>query len=110
MPERKRQSQKGFSLAELLIVVLILGALAIIAIPAISAVSGAAKVNVCSANIDLLNRQIELYRANTGDWPRRLTDVTKNPDYFPDGEPTCPFGKKYNLGSDNRIKTNNHKH
>ncbi len=60
MPERRKQSQKGFSLVELLIVVLILGALAAIAIPAISAISGAAKVNVSSANIDLLNRQIEM--------------------------------------------------
>jgi len=51
---------KRFCLVELLIVVLILGALAAIAIPAISAISGAAKVNVCSTNIDLLNRQIEM--------------------------------------------------
>jgi hypothetical protein len=31
-------------------------------------------------------------------------------DYFPDGEPECPFGKKYNMGTDHRIKTNNHRH
>ncbi len=60
MQRRTKRSQKGFSLAELLIVVVILGALAAIAIPAISAISGSAKVNVCSTNIDLLNRQIEM--------------------------------------------------
>lgn len=110
MLKRKRRSQKGFTLVEVLIVVLIVGALAIIAIPRITSSSDAAKRNVCKSNIDLINSQIELYYVTTGEWPKKLTDVTENPDCFPDGPPTCPFGKKYNMNSDNRIKTNNHNH
>jgi hypothetical protein len=41
---------------------------------------------------------------------RRKQSQMENPNYFPDGEPECPFGKKYNMGTDHRIKTNNHRH
>jgi prepilin-type N-terminal cleavage/methylation domain-containing protein len=84
------KSRKGFTLVELLIVVLILGALAAIAIPRIVGGATNAKINACKTNVDLINSQIELYYANTGSWPSSLTDVTNNTDYFPDGAPTCP--------------------
>jgi general secretion pathway protein G len=89
------RSTKGFSLVELLIVVMIIGALAAIAIPRIGTSAATAKANTCATNVDLINSQIELYMANEGAWPTALTDVTTNTDYFPDGAPTCPFGDAY---------------
>ena len=86
---------KGFTLVELLVVVLILGALAAIAIPRISQSAETAKINACNTNVDLINSQIELYYANTGDWPEKLDDIVKNEDYFPDGPPECPLGDPY---------------
>ena len=82
--------RKGFTLVELMIVVLILGALAAIAIPRIMGGATAARANGCYTNVDLINSQIELYYANTGNWPANLSDVTQNIAYFPDGEPVCP--------------------
>jgi len=110
MLKRETLSQRGFTLVETLIVLLIVGVLAVIAIPRITSSSDAAKRNVCESNIDLINSQIELYYANTGTWPKKLKDVTENLDYFPEGEPECPFGKKYNMDNDCRIITSNHKH
>jgi len=102
-------SKKGFTLVELMIVVLILGALAAIAVPRILGGANTAKINACKTNVALLNSQIELYYANEDLWPNDLTDVTSDPDYFPDGMPSCPFGSDYNYSTiTHRVSTHNH--
>ena len=94
-------SKKAFTLVELLVVVLILGALAAIAVPRISQSADTAKTNACKTNVDLINSQIELYYANNdADWPDALTDVTGSPTYFPDGAPECPYGVDYSYDTD----------
>lgn len=104
------RTKKGFTLVELLIVVLILGALAAIAIPRIVGGATSAKINACNTNVDLINSQIELYYANTSGWPTLLTDVTGSTDYFPDGAPTCPvtgtvYDKDYNTTKHRLVHT-----
>ena len=104
-----KAKKKGFTLVELLVVVLILGALAAIAIPRISASADNAKKNACATNVDLLNSQIELYHANEGSWPATLTAITSNEEYFPDGTPDCPFGDDYEYDtSTHRVADHSH--
>ena len=81
-----RNRKKGFTLVELLIVVLILAALAAIAVPRMVASADTAKINACNTNIDLINTQIELYRASNGTAPT-LATLFADPNYFPDGAP-----------------------
>jgi len=104
--------KKGFTLVELLVVVLILGALAAIAVPRIIGGATNATINACKTNVDLINSQIELYYANEGDWPDSLSDLTStdpNESYFPDGVPECPFGNDYTYSSTtHRVSEHSH--
>ena len=93
------RSRKGLTLIELLIVVIILGALAAIAIPRITTSATTAKNNACKTNVDTLNTAIEMYQIDNGSYPASLGTVTADVNYFPDGAPTCPFGTSYSYDS-----------
>ena len=91
------RNKKGLTLVELLLVVIILGVIATIAIPRITASSDTAKQNACATNIDIMNSQIELYRADKGSYPGTLTALVTDPNYFPELLPVCPSSGTYSM-------------
>jgi len=94
--------RNAVTLIELLIVVLILGALAAIVVPRITTSSQTAKENACASNIDIINSQIEMFFVNEGAYPATLAQITENDDYFPKGTPLCPLDGTYSLNTDSR--------
>ena len=102
----RRMSKKGFTLIELMVVVLILGALAAVAIPRLTQSSDTAKANACETNVDIINTQMELYYINNDAYPTLLV-LFADADYFPDGTPVCPYGTAYSL-TDDRVTTHGH--
>ena len=104
-----RRNLRAFTLVELLVVVLILGALAYVAIPRIGQSSTTAKINACDTNVRMFNRMIEMYKADTGDWPNNWNQFEDDEDYFPDGPPECPYGTTYSMDGGTHM-VNKHAH
>ena len=90
-----QDSMRAFTLVELMVVVLILGVLAFVAIPRIGESTTTARINACNTNIKVINKQIELYKARTGDWPNNYNTIKNDTVFFPDGPPECPHGTSY---------------
>ncbi|MFQ5805351.1 MAG: prepilin-type N-terminal cleavage/methylation domain-containing protein [Phycisphaerae bacterium] len=81
----------GFTLVEILAVVVILGILAVVVVPRVLVSSATAKTNACYQNKASINTAVEKWYFEKGTWPLdALTDIAADADYFPEGIPVCP--------------------
>ncbi len=93
-------ARKGFTLVELLLVVLIIAILASIVVPRLTGAAAEANKSKCDANWANLIRALELYAANNnGAYPvdddAFQANILNSSTYFPHGAPVCPFGTAY---------------
>jgi len=98
-----RRNQKGYALLELLLVVILLGILAAMAVPRLVTSRDETQLRSCQHNMHALNAAIEEYHFYNDDWPN-LTDITANTSFFPDGPPVCTAsGAFYSINAEHRI-------
>lgn len=82
---KNRRPRKGFTLVEILIVVVILGILAAIVIPQFTNASNAAKVSSCKTQLNSIRSQLELFHAKNGFYPATLFGNELDGDGLPTG-------------------------
>lgn len=112
-----RKNERGFTLLEALLVVVIIGILAAVIVPRFLYAKSEAEAKTCRGNLATLNTQSEKFFMEHNDtWPGAvpsdasyttsgdpMTDLTVDigdsavleNEYFPDGAPTCPSGGTY---------------
>ena len=87
----------GFSLLELLAVVMIMGIMAAVIIPRIGTHTGKAKANVCAQYKADVNDALEKYYFDKGAWATSLNDIQSD-EYYPTAIPVCPVdGSTYTI-------------
>ena len=103
----KLRSYKGFTLVEVILVVLIIGILAGIVIPRINYSARDARIAGCAANVSAINSMIEYAHVRDGmDYPAdaaAFADFLDDRTYFPSGAPECPNGDAYTYDAANSV-------
>jgi len=110
MSKLKRR-QKGFTLVEVLLIVVILGIIAAIAIPRLMASRAEAQEKTCRTNVADINTALEKYYFDTGAYPADQTAFSAllaDTNYFPDGAPVCPSGGEYRIKGTKRARCTTH--
>lgn len=104
-----RTARRGFTLVELVIVVLVIGIIAAIAAPKMFDTAGSARTNSTKQSLGTLRQAIELYRANTGAYPASASIATDLRTYLQGPFPSPQVGSNQNAtvkaSTDNPITT-----
>ena len=87
------RNKKGFTLVEILIVVVILGILAAIVIPQFSDASTQSKLSSCQTTLQSLRSQIELYKIQHNDTPPALATFEDEMTLYSDSSGTTAAAK-----------------
>jgi len=87
-----KRDSKGFTLVELMVVLLIIGILVAIAIPVYNTTQKNAKEKACRANIRTIEGAVSQYHSEHKKWPPEgsINGTHELKDYLKE-IPTCPF-------------------
>jgi len=91
--EWQEEGLQGFTLVELVVVLVILGVLVALAVPRFTASASKAKETTFCSNVRTIKSQLELYKMTTGNYPTATSFVDlflKNESYF-ESAPINPY-------------------
>lgn len=90
--KKRMKNQKGFTLVELMVVVVIIGILVAIAVPVYNDITTTAKEKACEANKRTIQGAVSMYYAKHGDYPKDVGVLAGEGD---NGEGDNEEGDKY---------------
>lgn len=90
------RKEKGFTLIELMVVILIIAILIAIAVPVFNLARDGAYRRTCQANLRTLESAIQTYNATEEAWPGNIRSLTPN---YIKTVPYCPKAKAAGVSS-----------
>jgi type IV pilus assembly protein PilA len=93
------RKDEGFTLVELMVVVLIIGILVAIAIPVFNAAKANAERKSCWGNQRTLEGLIQAYNAEEGNFPAAVASLTAGAQPYLQTAPNCPDDDSFYYGS-----------
>ncbi len=106
------KNERGFTIMELLVVIVIIGVLAAIGVPAYNNMTTRARITACQANQRTLQAGVGMFFVDQGSYPADIKDLEGKeadgenpaiPAYIDNATKIkCPSGKEYTL-VDNKV-------
>jgi prepilin-type N-terminal cleavage/methylation domain-containing protein len=90
------REEAGYTLVEIMIVVLIIGMLATLAIPNFVRARGSAQTNVCINNLRLMSNSIDQFAMENNKVDTDIVSITDINPYLK-ATPACPAGGTYRI-------------
>ena len=96
MPQSRRRGEAGFSLTEMLVVLVIMGLVLGLVAPQVLRYLGSSKVKTAEPQMDNLKSALTLYFIEQGDYPSADEGLNALGPYLMDGEiPDDPWGRPF---------------
>lgn len=80
--QNRRRARGGFTLVEMMVVIVIIGILATVLITQISGKADRAKVEATRAIIEQVSNAVEMFKLDHNRYPERLEDLMRMPAYI----------------------------
>ncbi len=90
----KKRVSAGFTLIEMMVVIVILGVLALVLVVSFAGKDDKAKKAATRSIIEQVSNQIEEFKMDHGQYPRSLEELRRRPDFVSDDDWTGPYLKK----------------
>lgn len=97
---RRIIASEGFSLIELVVVILILGILAAVVGPAVFRAVAPARTGAAKSSLRALSQAIDTYQAEIGAYPKALEDLVEKPSGAAGKKWTAPYLKGKSIPED----------
>ncbi|MBP3041134.1 prepilin-type N-terminal cleavage/methylation domain-containing protein [Bacillaceae bacterium Marseille-Q3522] len=93
------KNNKGFTLVEMLIVLLIISVLLAISIPNVTKHNSTINEKGCEAYVKMVQTQVFAYEMDLGRLPESISELA-GAGYLKENETTCPNGKALTISSE----------
>ncbi|RFB10561.1 prepilin-type N-terminal cleavage/methylation domain-containing protein [Bacillus sp. HNG] len=98
----KLKNQKGFTLVEMLVVLLVVSILLLITVPNVTKHNSVIKNKGCEAMVKMVEAQVQAYEMEEGNGPLTSLDQLVDGKYL-NKAPVCPNGDDIYLDSNGKI-------
>ncbi len=95
------RNEDGFTLIEMMIVLLIISVLILVAIPNVTKHSKSIDTKGCDAYVKMVEGQVQAYKMDTKEIPASLSDLTAK-DYLP-ADAKCPDGTELTIDAEGKV-------
>ncbi|MFB6465829.1 competence type IV pilus major pilin ComGC [Cytobacillus sp. Hz8] len=99
------KNEKGFTLIEMMIVLLVISILLIITIPNITKHNSTINDKGCKAFVKMVQGQVQAYEMDKGTLPKDTTELETN-GYLKKGETSCPNGSSVTISAEGDVTAN----